>query len=196
MGFRCLTDLTYRRQVIIFHHHIRAFTIITLIHTPEVAMEYSIKWHPEISLDSVVRAVEQKKVKIDLPALKDYKGMAGVYMFFRCHGDSVEPLYIGKATDLGGRLRGHLQNWPLLTHLLTAKTGHKFLCVGELTTKFVAKDKAIKHIEKALIRLALGKNCNLLNKHGTAIPTISINFTGDRTPKKFTESKVKFQIKE
>jgi hypothetical protein len=48
---------------------------------------------------------------------------AGVYVFGRRYGGNFEALYVGKANDIRGRVRGQLKNLPLMLHLRKAKNG-------------------------------------------------------------------------
>ena len=40
----------------------------------------------------------------------------GVYVFGRRYGGNIEALYVGKANEMRGRIRGQLKNLPLMLH--------------------------------------------------------------------------------
>jgi len=110
---------------------------------------------------------------------------AGAYVFGRRWGKSIEALYVGKATNIRGRVKGQFNNLRLMRHLERAKTGKRVLLFGRVITKPGQKmDKVITLLERALIRYFLSEGHDLVNKQGARIRKHEVNSDGNQ-PKKF-----------
>jgi len=104
---------------------------------------------------------------VDLSKVPD---RAGVYIFGRRFGSNFEALYVGKATRIRGRIRGHFNNLRLMQHLRNAKIGKRLLLAGVLQGKPGQKlPKSLTLAERALIRYFLSEGDDLVNKLGTRI---------------------------
>ncbi len=78
---------------------------------------------------------------------------AGIYIFGRRWGRHFEALYVGRASNVRGRVKGHLNNLRLMRHLHNAKTGKRVLLAGRLVTKRGQQlSKCLALAERALIR--------------------------------------------
>jgi hypothetical protein len=132
-----------------------------------------------------------------IEGLDELYGMTGVYMFCRQHGTSLSPLYIGKAEDIGIRIKQHLKNnITLMMKIGRALNGNKVLVIGEFIAKpGQEKKKSISIIEQALIESALSKGYELLNVQGAKTPTHKINFSGCQSAKKMTRNSMNVAIK-
>ena len=106
----------------------------------------------------------------------------GVYIFARMHGDSVAPLYIGRATSLSTRIEQQLyNNVRLMTGLKNAAAGYRVLLVGQLQTQRGQRlQTVLQMVESALIRSALVEGFELLNVQGTRTPVHTITSSGNR----------------
>jgi len=138
-------------------------------------MNLEIKWHKPLKLK------DGSKIgliyKID--GLEAWNGLSGVYMFCRQYAKSLAPLYIGKADDVGRRIKQHLNSIKLMKGIENSQNGDKILMLGTFVPKSGQnKQKAISSIEKALIEHALLEGYELLNKQGTKTPVHKISFSG------------------
>jgi hypothetical protein len=91
-------------------------------------MDIRVVWQQPISLidgskQSLIYAVRDPSAIPDRP---------GVYVFGRRFGDTVSPLYIGKAENLTKRIEQQLNNVRLMKGIENAPTGERILLVGEL----------------------------------------------------------------
>ncbi len=111
--------------------------------------------------------------------------VAGVYVFGRKFGARFEALYVGKATKLGDRVSGQLNNLKLMQHLKHAKSGQRMLLIGRFVPKSGQQTaKCLRIIERALIRHYLSEGHDLVNVQGTRIRRHEIASEG-KHPKKF-----------
>jgi hypothetical protein len=120
--------------------------------------------------------------ELDLDELPDEPG---VYVFYRTHGKSTSPIYIGETLNLRSRTKTHLNSLALMRAIENAATGNRFFiyCTVKAGTQVKAK-KHVKVIEKALILHAQGQGHVLYNKKGTKLPTDEISFNGNRASEK------------
>jgi len=106
----------------------------------------------------------------------------GIYVFGREHGESREPLYIGRARNLRRRIEQQLNSVRLMTGIKEAQSGGRFLiyCVAQ-PKRGQRLTRVIRIMEDALIAHALACDHELLQKQGTKRPNHTIRFTGNRT---------------
>lgn len=106
----------------------------------------------------------------------------GVYVFYRKHGNSNVPIYIGETLSIRRRIKDHLKSLLLMDAIEKAPNGGRFLifCTVSAGTTVKAK-KHVKVIEKALILHAQSEGHVLFNRKGTKLPTDTIAFSGNRT---------------
>src|SRR5579872_505904 len=93
-----------------------------------VPLKLEVEWGSPVALRRlrpVGYAIEFEK----LPA------SPGLYVFGRRWGDSFEALYVGKAMNVRGRVKGQLNNLRLMTHIREAKVGNRVVVAGEVNTK-------------------------------------------------------------
>jgi hypothetical protein len=94
----------------------------------------------------------------------------GVYVFGRQYGHNFEALYVGKASDIRGRVRGHLKNLPLMLHIQKAKNGKRVILTGRFVSKPGQQEqKCLTLLERALIRYFLSEGHDLVNKQGARL---------------------------
>ena len=109
----------------------------------------------------------------------------GVYVFGRRWGNQFEALYVGKANDIRGRVKGQLNNLRLMQHLHNAKTGKRIVLAGRLVTKRGQKlPKSLALAERALIRYFLSEGHDLVNRQGTRLRRHELASSGQH-PKRF-----------
>lgn len=95
---------------------------------------------------------------------------AGIYVFGRRWGNGFEALYVGKSTNLRGRVRRHLNNLRLMRHLEDAKSGRRVAVAGRAIIKPGQRaQKVLKILERAFIRHYLSEGHDLVNQHGVRI---------------------------
>lgn len=138
-------------------------------------MKLYLKWGPPIPLtdgsrQNLIYLFDQDR----LPRA------AGVYVFGRRRRNGeFEALYVGKATDIRGRVWGHRNNLPLMMHLKNAKSGKRVVRVGMFKSRPGQKtEKCLPLIERALIRYFLSEGHDLVNKHGTRLRRHEIRSDG------------------
>jgi hypothetical protein len=114
----------------------------------------------------------------------------GVYVFARAHGDSVSPLYIGRATSLSTRIEQQLyNNVRLMTGLKNAAAGYRVLSIGKLLTQRGQRlQTVLQLVESALIRSALVEGFELLNVQGTRTSVHTITSSGNRDARSWLPS--------
>jgi hypothetical protein len=115
---------------------------------------------------------------------------AGVNIFGRRWGNQFEALYIGKAGNIRGRIKNHLNNLHLMQHLRNAKTGRRVVLAGVLHPKPGQNlQKAMALAERALIRHFLSEGHDLVNKLGMRLRTHELNSFGNY-PKRFIQKEI------
>jgi len=143
-------------------------------------MKLHVEWGRPVQLkdaskDNMIYSVDLERIA---------KG-AGVYIFGRKWGSQCEALYVGKAGNIRGRVKGHFNNLRLMQHLNNAKTGKRIVLAGRLLTKpgqQMAKSTAL--VERALIRYFLSEGHDLVNKQGTRLRRHELESSG-KHPKRF-----------
>ncbi len=104
-------------------------------------MDLDIFWHKPITLEDG----DKKDLIFDADGIEDYNGKPGVYVFCRKYGDRLRPLYIGKASNIGSRIRQQFKNnLKLMKQIEKAKSGVKVLVIGEF------KRKSVQNTETAI----------------------------------------------
>lgn len=110
----------------------------------------------------------------------------GIYIFGRRWGNGeFEALYVGKATRIRSRIKGHFNNLRLMQHLRNAKGGKRLILAGRLATRPGQQvAKCLTVIERGFIRHFLSEGHDLVNKMGTRLRRHEVNSTG-KHPKRF-----------
>jgi len=126
-------------------------------------------WLKDASDDNMIYGVDLAKIS----------NGSGVYIFGRRWGSQFEALYVGKAGNIRGRIKGHLNNLRLMQHLRNAKTGKRIVLAGRLLTKPGQRlPKCLVLAERALIRYFLSEGHDLVNKQGTRLRRHEIESAG------------------
>ena len=140
-------------------------------------MDLNIEWVTPIEL---LYGVESGCI-YSLPEIDIVPEQAGVYIFVRKYGETIEPLYIGKAINLKQRINNQFNNLKLMKGIENAKQGSRLLFIGRFEKKPKQEiDKSIRLIESALIDHCLSWGFDLLNDKGTKKPAHNLNFFGNR----------------
>jgi len=143
-------------------------------------MKLVIEWERPIGLQDAAR--QRLIYTINFEKVRDN---AGIYVFGRRWGKSIEALYVGKATNIQQRVKGHFNNLMLMQHLKYAKTGKRVLIHGRVITKPGQRlDKVLALLERGLIRHFLSEGHDLVNKQGVRIRRHEIE-SGGHIPRKF-----------
>ena len=143
-------------------------------------MKLYVEWGRPVQL----RDASKDNMIYNLDAARITTG-SGVYIFGRKWGRDFEALYVGKAGNVRGRVKGHLNNLRLMQHLHNAKTGKRVVLAGRLLTKQgqqMAKSLALA--ERALVRYFLSEGHDLVNKQGTRLRRHELQSSGTH-PKRF-----------
>ena len=92
--------------------------------------------------------------------LKQITEKPGIYVFARKFGQTVEPLYIGQATNLRKRIKEQLNTTRLMIGLKTKRIGIRILLVGVLKSPTESKvNKKLNIAEHTCIQNALSGIC-------------------------------------
>jgi hypothetical protein len=140
-------------------------------------MEIRVVWQQPLRLvdgskQSLIYAVSDPSAVPDRP---------GIYVFGRRHGETVSPLYIGKAEKLARRVEQQLNNVRLMKGIENAPTGERILLIGELSLRPGQRiPRVLEVVETALIEYALTNEHEILNKQGTRTPFHTLTFEGNR----------------
>jgi hypothetical protein len=110
---------------------------------------------------------------------------SGLYILGRRWGSEFEALYVGKANNIRGRVKGQLNNLRLMQHLRNAKTGKRIVLAGKIITKPGQQlEKSLQLGERGLIRYFLSEGHELVNKQGTRLRHHEVLSSGNH-PKRF-----------
>jgi hypothetical protein len=127
-------------------------------------MDLYLKWLRPIRL-----SISKKTGSYEID-LGEIPKTPGVYIFGRGHGESIEALYVGLATDLRFRIRGQLNNHRLMRHVEKAKTGARGVIIGEWRSRpGQTPTRCLPLIERSLIRHFVLEGHDLVNKNGTSL---------------------------
>ena len=143
-------------------------------------MKLHVEWERPLAL----RDAKQNNMIYEL-TLDKVPDVRGIYVFGRRWGTQFEALYVGKATNIRGRVKSHLNNLSLTKHLSNAKTGKRVLLTGKLVMRRGQnRKKALILAERAFIRYFLSEGHDLVNKQGTWLRRHEVESSG-RHPKRF-----------
>lgn len=143
-------------------------------------MKLHIEWARPLALKDARR--ENLIYKADTSKLPS---APGIYMFGRRFGGQFEALYVGKASRISGRVKGHFNNLRLMQHLRNAKSGKRIVLAGRVLTKPGQQlEKCLRLIERGFIRYFLSEGHDLVNKQGTRLRRHELSSSG-KHPKRF-----------
>lgn len=146
-------------------------------------MNLEVKWCRPLNLKNG----EKDGLIYKIENIDDWLGVGGVYMFCRRYNKTLIPLYIGKAENLGFRVKQHLNSVKLMKSIQNAQSGEKVIIMGRYIPKSGQdRKKTIAIIEKSLIEHCLSEGYELLNIQGTKTPTHKISFNGYQLAKNVT----------
>lgn len=139
-------------------------------------MKIKIEWTAPVTLRKDAALIYSTAV------VEDIEDASGVYVFARRYGNSITPLYIGKASSLRGRIKQQLNNLRLMRQIQSwNKNGARVLLLGYLQTHGSQDEsKVLDIVEKALIEHGLAEGHPLVNVQGTRKPVHTLSFTGGR----------------
>ncbi|WP_395008533.1 GIY-YIG nuclease family protein [Undibacterium sp.] len=139
-------------------------------------MKIEIKWSKPIVL------VQDKNLIYSLSVLESVSDLPGIYVFARKYGDSLTPLYVGKANSLLKRVKGQLNNVKLMMQVKNwEKNGGRVLLVGYVANKGNQDiDKVLGIVESTLIEHFLAEGHPLVNIQGTKKQVHELTFRGNR----------------
>ena len=144
-------------------------------------MDLKIQWEKPVPL----RKARKGSLYIYTVNLEVLPNVPGIYIFARRWGRSYEALYVGQSMKIRRRVRNHQKNLPLMKHLEKAKTGRRFVIVGQALPKRGQKlEKVLATLERAFIRHFLSEGHDLVNQQGTKIRRHEISSEG-KVPKSF-----------
>ncbi len=143
-------------------------------------MNLQVEWGRPVQLKDAIK--ENMIYGLDLGKVT---AGAGVYIFGRHWGSQFEALYVGKAGNVRGRVKQHLNNLRLMQHLHSAKNGKRIVLAGTLVTRRGQQlPKSLLLAERALIRYFLSEGHDLVNKQGVRLRRHELASSG-KHPKRF-----------
>jgi len=143
-------------------------------------MEIELNWQKELPLK-----YNSKDDAYDLE-LDSISEVPGIYLFGRRHGKLFEALYVGKASNLRGRIKTQLNNHKLLKHVWKAKSGKRIVFLGEFKAKKNQTHASCLPIaEKALIRYFVSEGHDLVNIQGVTLKLHGVSSTGEHMARHF-----------
>lgn len=144
-------------------------------------MKMAIEWMKPVVLKDA--RSENLIYRADIERLPLYPG---IYIFGRRWGrGQFEALYVGKANQIRGRVRGHFNNLRLMQHLRNAKGGKRLILAGKVVTRPGQRiEKCLTLIERGFIRHFLSEGHDLVNKMGTRLRRHEVHSLGSH-PKRF-----------
>lgn len=139
-------------------------------------MKIKIEWTTPVTLRKDPALIYSTAV------VEDIVDAPGVYVFARRYGDSITPLYIGKASNLRSRIKQQLNNLKLMRQVQSwNKNGARVLLLGYLQTHGSQDEgKVLDIAERALIEHGLAEGHPLVNVQGTRKPVHTLSFSGGR----------------
>lgn len=150
-------------------------------------MQIELKWSKPIRL----RDGSADNMIYTCDRIASFPEGPGVYIFARRHGDSVSPLYVGRAKNLAGRLHQQFNNAKLMKGIENAPAGQRLLLLARARLKRGQRvDRVLKVVESALIEYSLAGGHDLLNKQGTKTKVHELRFRGNRTSRKLCPLKM------
>lgn len=140
-------------------------------------MKIKIEWTAPLTLKKDPSLIYSESV---LDVIEDG---AGVYVFARKFGDAITPLYVGKASNLRGRIKQQLNNLRLMKQVQDwNKNGARVLLLGYLKLHGAQDEaKVLNIVERALIEHGLAEGHPLVNVQGTKKPVHTLTFRGNRS---------------
>lgn len=148
-------------------------------------MKLNLKWHKSIEIGRYPYKF----------TLEDIPKVAGIYIFLRVHGSTMEALYVGKANNLRTRIKQQMNNLSLMHGIKSAQNGTRRLVYAEFSPRpGQQRSKAIPICEQTLIRYYLAQGHNLLNIQGVKLKFHELDSTRIDL-KKFLPTSTKMLIK-
>ncbi|MGB9991818.1 GIY-YIG nuclease family protein [Pseudoduganella rhizocola] len=146
-----------------------------------MAVNPRLSWRKPIDLPS-----DQKD-----PAVKSIPAAAGIYVFYREYGESVQVFYVGKATKLQSRIKNQLNNHSLMKAISSAKNGKRKLVWAELRLKpGQSAATTLKSAEKLMIRHYVEEGQPIHNIQGKRIPVQILTNENIKAVKHFVPNSV------
>jgi hypothetical protein len=137
-----------------------------------MTLNISATWHQPVAL-----TLARSGFIYECPEIEKVPETAGVYVFGRRFGASIQPLYVGRAANLQKRLWDHLNSVKLMLGIKDAQAGERFFMCCEVNPKPGQKiGKVLEILESALITHLLSEGHELLQIQGTKRPNHTITF--------------------
>lgn len=150
-------------------------------------MEITVSWLEALPLRDGSR--DNMIYRCDLETIPT---TSGVYVFGRKYGDSIEPRYIGQATNLRGRIKQQLNAVKLMNGLKNSKIGQRIVVFAEISVRSEpSMARALDLVEKMLIEQAISRGHELINTHGTKLTADLISFEGHRDGKRMFSKSIR-----
>ena len=133
-------------------------------------MKLEVEWNRPLALksgarDGLIYAVELDRIERS----------PGVYIFVRRWGKSFEALYVGQSGNLRSRIKSHLNSLRLMRHIETAKTGRRFVLLGQPIVHGPSRRRSAEAGESATAWLGsrAGRKSRGARSSGSTPPTSS-----------------------
>lgn len=140
-------------------------------------MKIDVRWDKALKM----RKSAKQTLHYTIPDLEKLPKKPCVYVFARCYGSTVEPIFVGQALRVRGRIKDHLNNLSLIQHIDSGPSGKRVLFIGRLKLHPGQQaGKVLKIVERALIKRSLAQGFEIFNKQGTKTPVHQIRSKGIR----------------
>jgi hypothetical protein len=158
-----------------------------------MALNISATWRQPVAL-----ALARSGLIYECPEIENVPQTPGVYIFGRRFDKSIEPLYVGRATNLQNRLWQHLEgNVKLMMGLKEAQIGERFFMCCEVNAKKGQNiEKVLEILETALITHLLSEGYELLQTMGTKPPYHTITFAQNPWSKQIAPKSMRVRASE
>src|SRR5579859_2279421 len=141
-------------------------------------MDIEVFWHRPVRLRDA-RADENLIYACD--HMDAIPAAPGVYVFGRLFGNSVDPIYVGRANVLVTRVGQQIGNVRLMRAIERRPNGARVVLIGEWYAKRgQQRGRALPILETALIKHALAEGHDLVNEKGAKTPVHRIAMAGNR----------------
>ena len=149
--------------------------------------EFNLTWHQPLQLSASDELIYQ----VDLELIPK---MPGIYIFFREHGGTQTPMYVGQAKNLRQRIQGQLKsNVKLMKGIQNSPNGSRKLTFGVYRSgRGQQLPRSLDRIERALIRHYI-ESYQLFNTQGTHVPMESLTSDRPQMLNKLVPRKLTFQ---
>ena len=140
-------------------------------------MRVFLQWDKAINLGPKAKFIKNLEARI--PTLPS---VPGIYVFARRYKSTISPIYVGKASNLRGRVKTQSNNRRLMDAVRTEKNGDRVLLIGRIKTQPGQQlGKVLKIAEQTHIEQAMTAGSPLVNIQGTKTKRHEVSISGRKS---------------